>query len=362
MSFQQADPRKSPVRWLHLTACVTLSFAMASIITPHANAQTYWQVNGQITDAQGCPFTNLEMRVRCRWVSTVAIGLGPDPIYIENAWSLPWGTPHGVHQTNNQGGYSIATGFPLLFPNQMRDILIEARSWRTQNQWTEIILLEDVDINDRSSRQGNTWHFDLGTLETDVLGRAPCEIDWTVFDDDEPELRPVYIDPRNPGDDDDDGKNDDDNPFKDGVIKEVPYGFNGDIDLEIVDTLVVNREPHDSGNGITTSFVTVRNNGMTTYNMTAARAKLSLTLPHLSASPVNSWEVTVPSLAPGEEKDIVIYYGNFQTDQPEFSASNAYEIIYFIDSTQVVFESDETNNVQTGWYTPASGNYEESAE
>jgi len=358
MSYQQADPRKSPVRLIQLTACLTLSFAMASIMTHPANAQTYWQVNGQITDAQGCPFRNLEMRVRCRWVSTVAIGLGPDPIDIENAWSLPWGAPQGVHLTDSQGRYRIATGFPLLFPNQMRDILIEARSWRTQNQWTEIILLEDIDINDRTSRQGNTWHFDLGTLETGVLGNAPCEIEWTSVDD--PEFRPDDIDRRNPGDDD--GKGDDDNPFKDGVIKEVPYGFNGDIDLEIVDTFVVNREPHDPGNGITTSFVTVRNNGMSTYDKHAANAKLSLTLPHLSASPVNSWEVTVPSLAPGEEKDIVIYYGNFQTDQPEFSASNAYEIIYFIDSTQVVFESDETNNVQTGWYTPATGNYEESAE
>jgi hypothetical protein len=359
MSFQQADPRKSPVRWLHLTACVTLSFAMASIMTHHANAQTYWQVDGQITDAQQCPFRNLEMRVRCRWVSNVAIGLGPNPIYIENPWSFPWGTPNGVHQTNDQGGYSIATGFPLLFPYEMRDILIEARSWRTQNIWTEIILLEDVDINDRSSVQGDTWHFDLGTLSTDLLGSVACDIVWSDSSEDEPRLRPVYIDPRNPGDDEDNGKSDDDdNPFKHGVIKEVPYGFNGDIDLEIVDTLVVNREPHDSSKGITTSFVTVRNNGMTTYDKNAANAKLSLTLPHLSANPVNSWEVTVPSLAPGEEKNIVMSYGNFQTDQSEFSASNAYEIIYQVDSTQVVFESDESNNWQTGWYTPATGNYE----
>ena len=141
------------------------------------------------------------------------------------------------------------------------------------------------------------------------------------------------------------------------TIEEVPQGFLGNIDLEIVETLVVNRTNQDPTCGITTSYVTVRNNGTTRYNQNRSAAILTLTLPHLPEDAINSWDKVVPSLDPGEEKELVMYYGNFQTDQAQNSPWNSYEIIYEVDSTSVVFESNENNNVQNGWYTPGTETY-----
>ena len=141
------------------------------------------------------------------------------------------------------------------------------------------------------------------------------------------------------------------------TIEEVPQGFLGNIDLEIVETLVVNRSNQDPTRGITTSYVTVRNNGTSRYNKNISAAMLTLTLPHLPEDAINSWNKVIPSLDPGEEKELVMYYGNFQTDQAQNSPWDSYEIIYEVDSTSVIFESNENNNVQNGWYTPGTETY-----
>ena len=139
--------------------------------------------------------------------------------------------------------------------------------------------------------------------------------------------------------------------------EEVPEDVVGNIDLEIVGTLVVNRDNQDPTDGITTSYVTVRNNGTTRYDKSISEAILTLTLPHLPEDAINSWHKVIPSLDPGEEKEVVMYNGNFQTDQAQNSPWDSYEIIYEVDSTKVIFESNETNNIHNGWYTPGSETY-----
>ena len=140
-------------------------------------------------------------------------------------------------------------------------------------------------------------------------------------------------------------------------IEEVPQGFLGNIDLEIVETLVMNRDNQDPTDGITTSYVTVRNQGTTRYDKSISEAILTLTLPHLPEDTINSWHKVIPSLDPGEEKEVVMYNGNFQTDQAQNSPWDSYEIIYEVDSTNVISESNESNNVRNGRYTPGSETY-----
>ncbi len=139
--------------------------------------------------------------------------------------------------------------------------------------------------------------------------------------------------------------------------EEVPEDVVGNIDLEIVGTLVVNRDNQDPTDGITTSYVTVRNQGTTRYDKSISEAILTLTLPHLPEDTINSWHKVIPSLDPGEEKEVVMYNGNFQTDQAQNSPWDSYEIIYEVDSTNVISESNESNNVRNGRYTPGSETY-----
>ena len=101
--------------------------------------------------------------------------------------------------------------------------------------------------------------------------------------------------------------------------EEVPEDVLGNIDLEIVGTLVVNRDNQNPTDGITTSYVTVRNQGTTRYDKSISEAILTLTLPHLPEDTINSWHKVIPSLDPGEEKEVVMYNGNFQMTRPRIA-------------------------------------------
>jgi len=132
------------------------------------------------------------------------------------------------------------------------------------------------------------------------------------------------------------------------------------IDLEIVDARVANLENHDSSKGRTMSYVTIRNQGTLPYDPKENEAQVVLTLPHLSQTRTSSWERSIPDLAPGEEKEIPIFNGNFQTDQANNKPSNRYEVVYQIEFAGTDRDSDESNNRRTGWYTPATATYDES--
>jgi len=143
-------------------------------------------------------------------------------------------------------------------------------------------------------------------------------------------------------------------------VREVPDGAFAKVDLEIVKTKVVNLENHDPSKGRTMSHVTIRNNGSSPYDHREGDAQILLKLPHLPGTLTKSWSRTVPSLDAGEEKEILIFNGNFQTDQDKHEPSSAYEVVY-----QIIFagdgqDSNEDNNRRTGWYTPATESYVES--
>ena len=325
----------------YLITCLTLS----TLIAKQANAQAaYWQVSGHIVDVNHRPFPFQEIRVRSRLTSVSGWGLGDTPLAVQNPWGAYWASPASVHVTDANGFFRVTKTLPFLNPNLPRDISIEARC--SFQQWVQIALFTNVSVSDRTSINENLWCFDLGDLSTGLLCIDPktCLHDagkrqTLQFDPDHFDLRDL-----------------DENQVS---IEEVPQGFFGNIDLEIVDTLVVNRSNQDPTRGVTTSHVTVRNNGTTRYDKNISAAMLTLTLPHLFGDAVNSWEIVIPSLDPGEEKELVMYSGNFQTDQAQNSPWESYEVIYEVDSNGVIFESNENNNLQNGWYTPGSETYEQ---
>ena len=383
MFSPQFHTRKFTKRCLTLAAYLIPCIAMSSMLSGNASAQAaYWQVSGRIEDPNGCPFAFHPLRVRSRLASNFGIGLGDDTLMIENWWSAPWGSPAGVFWTDENGFFRVTKSLPFSSPLKTRDISIQLQG--SFYQWIRVAVFDDININDRTSVNGNIWQFDLGTFQTGAVRADP-----TNCPPAEDPLDNIRYDPdhatrgiANDSEADEDRCEGDEDRCEDGEVRcvdgevrcdngevrcedgestphEIPYGFVGNIDFEIVNTLVVNRPSQDPNRGITTSYVTIRNNGTTPYDKNISTAILTLTLPHLSAKRINSWNKTVPSLAPGEQKQIVMYNGNFQTDQPKHSPFNAYKIIYQVDSTAMVFESDETNNCHTGSYTPATETYEE---
>ena len=143
-------------------------------------------------------------------------------------------------------------------------------------------------------------------------------------------------------------------------LPEVPGGGLGRVDLEIVNARVANLDNHDSSKGRTMSYVTIRNQGTLPYDPQENEAQIVLMLPHLSQARTSSWGRSIPSLAAAEEKEILIFNGNFQTDQANNKPSNRYEVVYQIEFTGTDRDSDESNNRRTGWYTPATATYDES--
>ena len=352
MFSPQFHTRKFTKRCLTLAAYLIPCIAMSSMLSGNASAQAaYWQVSGRIEDPNGCPLAFHPLRVRSRLASNFGIGLGDDTLMIENWWSAPWGSPAGVFWTDENGFFRVTKSLPFSSPLKTRDISIQLQG--SFYQWIRVAVFDDININDRTSVNGNIWQFDLGTFQTGAVRADP-----TNCPPAEDPLDTIRYDPdhatRGIANDCETGTEHDE-----PTPREVPYGFFGNIDLEIVSTLVVNRSSQDPDRGITTSFVTIRNNGTTPYDRNVSTALLRLTLPHLPADQIGSWEIDIPSLDPGEEKKVTMYYGNFQTDQPENSPWDAYDIIYHVDATGVVFESDESNNWQTGSYTPATETYEE---
>jgi hypothetical protein len=342
----------------YLIPCLTLS----TLLSKQANAQAaYWQVSGRIVNVNNCPFPSQEIRVRSRITGTIGLGLGEETIYFPHPWGVHWASPASVHLTDANGFFRVTKTLPFLNPRLSRDIAIEART--DFQQWVQIALFTNINVNNRTSVNGNVWHFNLGNISTDMIRIDPATCPppedtakTFQFDPDHFDLRELDKAAAEQQRTADESAEEIHEPV---TIREVPQGFLGNIDLEIVETLVVNRNNQDPTRGITTSYVTVRNNGTTRYNKNISAAMLTLTLPHLPEDGINSWDKVIPSLDPGEEKELVMYYGNFQTDQAQNSPWDSYEIIYEVDSTSVVFESNENNNVQTGWYTPGTETYVE---
>lgn len=346
---------------LILAAYLIPCFTLSTLLSKQTNAQAaYWQVSGRIVDVNNCPFPFQEIRVRSRQTSVFGVGLGGAPAYSQHPWGMHWASPASVHLTDANGFFRVTKTLPFLNPNLPRDISIEARG--SFQQWVRIALFTNLSIIDRTSVNGNVWRFDLGDIPTDMLRMDPANCPppeaaekTFQFDPDHFDLRD--LDKAAAAEQQRNAEENSAEIQRPVTIEEVPQGFLGNIDLEIVETLVVNRSNQDPTRGITTSYVTVRNNGTSRYNKNISAAMLTLTLPHLPEDAINSWDKVVPSLDPGEEKELVMYYGNFQTDQAQNSPWNSYEIIYEVDSTSVVFESNENNNIQNGWYTPGTETY-----
>lgn len=145
-------------------------------------------------------------------------------------------------------------------------------------------------------------------------------------------------------------------------VREVADEALANVDLEIMKTKVVNLENHDPSKGRTMSRVTIRNNGSSPYDHRESDAQILLRLPHLPGILTKSWGRTIPALAAGEEKEILILNGNFQTDQDKHEPSSPYEVVYQISFAGNWHDSNEDNNRQTGWYTPATESYVVSEE
>ena len=348
-SSDQSNPKHYRKACLTLAAYLIPCLTLSTLLSKQANAQAaYWQVSGHIVDVNNTPFPFQEIRVRSRLTSFSGWGLGGTPTYVQHPWGAYWASPASVHLTDANGFFRVAKTLPFLNPNLQRDISIEARG--SFQQWVEIALFTNVGVNDRTSVNGNQWRFDLGDISTNLL-RIDSDTCLQSKDSNKTfQFDPDHFDLREIGD----GTFGNEEEVK---IEEVPQGFLGNIDLEIVETLVVNRDNQDPTDGITTSYVTVRNNGTTRYDKSISEAILTLTLPHLPEDAIKSWHKVIPSLDPGEEKEVVMYNGNFQTDQAQNSPWDSYEIIYEVDSTKVIFESNETNNIHNGWYTPGSETY-----
>tara|TARA_Y100000385_G_scaffold207074_1_gene214686 strand:- start:93 stop:1196 length:1104 start_codon:yes stop_codon:yes gene_type:complete len=357
----QSNPKHYRKACLTLAAYLIPCLTLSTLLSKQVNAQAaYWQVSGRIVDINNCPFPFQEIRVRSRLTSVSGVGLGGTPPYFQNFWGAYWASPASVHLTDANGFFRVTKTLPFLNPNLPRDISIEARG--SFQQWVRIALFTNVSVSDRTSVNGNLWRFDLGDISTDLLRIDPATCPRREDDNKTFLFDPDHFDLRDR--DETAAEQQQRNAEEDSAeiqrpvtIEEVPQGFLGNIDLEIVETLVVNRSNQDPTRGITTSYVTVRNNGTSRYNKNISAAMLTLTLPHLPEDAINSWNKVIPSLDPGEEKELVMYYGNFQTGQTQNSPWDSYEIIYEVDSTSVIFESNENNNVQNGWYTPGTETY-----
>jgi len=324
-----------------------LFFGFASVSSADGG---FWKVTGDLVNKddagssfeRSCPMANVKLRFKCRWLGGTGVGFnGPvNP--------APWGPSWGEATTNGNGRFSETSYF---FPDagRGRDILIEAwvRDSNFQHQWTTVTIVRGISGSTPHQRSENIHTFDLGTIETNLFecpaglgpGRRP--------NDDLPTIKPVK---------------DDDKRREKKTIEPIPYGMgpNGQpgIDLEFTSVVVRHRDNQPNAPAERISWeVVVRNNGPLKYKGSGnckTRVRMAVYIPELGTEREYFLTMTKP-IAAGAEETFTSNSGNL--GEISDANSDAYNILFEIDPDNLILESNENNNEESGVYTPATENF-----
>jgi hypothetical protein len=276
-----------------------------------------------------CEKPSLQLRFRSRWANGQGCAVG-------FAGECPWGPSWGETATDSEGRFSKLS---LYFADKgrRRDVLIE---FKRLGLWSTLTVLEDFYGGTPHQTQGNTWVFDVGTIETSGLG---CP---TVLTD--------------AGNEDTGGGGLD--PIPNGSIALAPCGLgpNGKpvIDLAIVSAEVRHRDNSPNSPPERVSWeVTIRNNGVATYRGTGnCRTQVRAVFNIVELDQHRSYEMNLNGeIAPGQSRTFTSNSGNLGELSDEQSSS--YNVLFTVDPENKVLETNEGNNQQQGCYTPATETY-----
>ena len=318
----------------------------------------YWRVTGRVENIDSnalnttrCEMANLRLRLRSRWANGEGCIVG-------FVGECPWGPSWGETTTNSSGNFS-KTSYHFADRVRKRDLLIEFRKLGT---WYQLAIISDISGATPHQGSGNTWTFQLGTLETTAFD---CPTVLVPAEDDTPPTPTIEAIPL----DSDDGQNRGDGgrntPPGNPQIEEIPCGFgpNGQpgIDLSFAGTEVRHRDnqPNAPPERVTWE-VTIHNSGPATYSGSGdcrTQVRAVFTVPELDDE--RSYELTlVGAIPPGSSRTFTSNSGNL--GELSEAASTSYNVMFTIDPENKIIESNEGNNQQPGCYTPATEAYVES--
>ena len=331
-------------------------FIVAAMPTPLLADGGYWRLRGSVENIDTeisttrCEMPGLHLRFRSRWANGEGCIVG-------FSGECPWGPTWGESITDGSGDFSKTSYF---FADRVRkrDILIEFRKLGT---WYQLAVISDISGATPHQGSGNTWTFQLGTLETAAFD---CPTVFVPAEEGPPtpviQAVPPGIDPgpnRGSG-----GRN---TPLGNPQIEELPCGIGPDgqrgIDLSFSSTEVRHRDNQPSAPPERVTWeVTIHNSGPATYRGTGdcrTQVRAVFTVPELDDE--RSYELTlVGAIPPGTSRTFTSNSGNL--GEVSDAQSLSYNVMFTIDPENKIIESNEGNNQQPGCYTPATEAYVES--
>jgi len=312
----------------------------------------FWRVTGDLVNKDNagtgfetsCPMANVKLRFKSRWLGGTGVGFtGP-------VTPFPWGISWGEATTNSNGQFSETSYF---FPNAVRgrDVLVEAWVLGTDFRytWKTVTIVRNLSGASPTQQSGNIRTFNLGTIETSLFECPTVFVPGDNSSDDSPRIA-------------EDKRNKRPTKKRQGTIEAIPYGMgpNGKpgLDLEFTSVVVRHRDnqPNAPAERITWEVV-VRNNGPLKYKGTGngkTRVRMAVYIPELGQEREYFLTMTKP-IAAGAEETFTSNSGNLG----EISEANseAYNIMFEIDPDNLILESNENNNEESGLYTPATENF-----
>ena len=313
----------------------------------------YWRLRGSVENIDSnalnttrCEMPGLHLRFRSRWANGEGCIVG-------FSGECPWGPTWGEATTDSSGDFSKTSNF---FADRVRkrDILIE---FSKLGSWYQLAIISDFSGATPHQGSGNTWTFQLGTLETTAFD---CPTVLVPAEEDPP--TPV-IQAVPPGADPSSGGSN--TPTKNPQIEELPCGIGPDgqpgIDLSFSSTEVRHRDNQPSAPPERVTWeVTIHNSGPATYRGTGdcrTQVRAVFIVPELDDE--RSYELTlVGAIPPGTSRTFTSNSGNL--GELSDAASTSYNVMFTIDPENNIIESNEGNNQQPGCYTPATEAYSES--
>ena len=313
----------------------------------------YWRLRGSVENIDSnalnttrCDMPGLHLRFRSRWANGEGCIVG-------FVGECPWGASWGETTIDGSGDFSKTSHF---FADRVRkrDILIE---FSKLGSWYQLAIISDISGATPHQGSGNTWTFQLGTLETTAFD-CPTIL---VPAEEEPPTPVIQAVP--PGADPGSGGRN--TPTKNPRIEELPCGIGPDgqpsIDLSFSSTEVRHRDNQPSAPPERVTWeVTIHNSGPATYRGTGdcrTQVRAVFTVPELDDE--RSYELTlVGAIPPGTSRTFTSNSGNL--GELSDAASTSYNVMFTIDPENKIIESNEGNNQQPGCYTPATEAYVES--
>ena len=323
-----------------------LLFGFASVASADGG---FWRVTGELINKDNagtgfetsCPMANVKLRFKSRWLGGTGVGFaGP-------VTPFPWGISWGEATTNSNGRFSETSYF---FPDAVRgrDVLIEAWVLGTDFRytWKTVTIVRNLSGASPTQQSGNIRTFNLGTIETSLFECPTVFVPGDNSNDDSPKIA-------------EDKRNKRPTKKRQGTIEPIPYGMGPKgkpgIDLEFKSVVVRHRDNQPNAPAERISWeVVVRNNGPLKYKGSGnckTRVRMAVYIPELGTEREYFLTMSKP-IAAGAEETFTSNSGNL--GEISDANSDAYNILFEIDPDNLILESNENNNEESGVYTPAT--------